>query len=62
MESDVKRGELKIIKIPESKMKVDTFIIYPRERALSPHARDFLTLLRERRKKTQRTKALELVA
>ncbi len=62
VEPDVKRGELKIIKIPESKMKVDTFIIYPRERALSPHARDFLTLLRERRKKTQRTKALELVA
>ncbi len=62
VEPDVKRGELKIFKIPESKMKVDTYIIYPKERALSPHAQDFLTLLRERRKKTQRAKALEQVA
>ncbi len=62
VEPDVKRGELKIFKIPESKMKVDTYIIYPKERALSPHARGFLTLLRKSRKKTQRAKALEQVA
>ena len=54
VEPDVKRGELKIIKVPELKMKVDTFIIYPKESPLSPHAQDFLTLLRgEWPKKTQ---------
>lgn len=54
--------DLKIINIPELKMKIDIFIIYPKEIALSSNAQDFLTLLREWRKKKQGTKALKLVA
>ncbi len=46
VEPYVKTGELKIIKVPELKMKVDTFIIYRKEDSLSPDTQDFLTLLR----------------
>ncbi|MCH8054682.1 MAG: LysR family transcriptional regulator, partial [Deltaproteobacteria bacterium] len=53
VEPYVKTGELKIIKVPELKMKIDSCIIYlkGKEKALSPHFQDFLTLLREWPKK-----------
>jgi len=53
VEPYVKTGELKIIKVPELKMKLESSIIYlkEKERALSPHLQDFLTLLREWSKK-----------
>ncbi|HEY2987803.1 MAG TPA: LysR family transcriptional regulator [Candidatus Binatia bacterium] len=50
---DVRRGELKIIKIPELKMTVDTYIVFDKRSSLSPHAQDFLTLLHEWPRKTQ---------
>jgi len=43
--SDIRRGELKAIKIPELNWRVKTFIVYHKERTLSPAAKDFLTFL-----------------
>ena len=62
VESEVKRGELKIIKVPELKLTVDTFTIYHKESKLSPNARDFLTLLREWPIRRQVAKGLPMVA
>jgi DNA-binding transcriptional LysR family regulator len=47
VEPDVKKGDLKVIKVPELKTQINSFIIYPKERPLSPIAQEFLTLLRE---------------
>jgi len=49
IEDAVKRGELKILRVPELeiKMRVETSKIYYKRRPLSPAAGDFLTLLRE---------------
>ncbi len=47
VESDVKKGDLKVIKVPELKAQINSFIIYHKERPLSPIAQEFLTLLRE---------------
>ena len=43
---DIKRGDFKIIKVPELDMESHTFIIYHNERSLSSNAQDFLALLR----------------
>jgi len=48
---DAQRGNLKIIKIPGLKMAVATFILYSKERPLSPNAKDYLALLRKWPKK-----------
>lgn len=47
------RGHLKIIRIPELKMEGNSFIIYHKEKPLSPNARDFLALLHEWRLKNR---------
>jgi DNA-binding transcriptional LysR family regulator len=52
VEPDVRRGDLKIIKISQLKMTIDTHIIYDKRRSLSPHAQDFLTLLHQWPQKT----------
>ncbi len=62
VEQETKIGELKRIKIPELKMKLTSFIVHLREASLSPHAQDFLTLLREWSKKKQVAKDLPMVA
>lgn len=53
LEPDI-RGNLKVIKVPELKTQVNSFIIYHKDRPLSPSAQKFLTLLRERSQKTRR--------
>ena len=50
------RGELKKINIPELKMKLPSFIVYPKGISLTPNGQDFLTLLREWPKKTRGVK------
>ena len=57
VQADIKRGELKAIQIPGINMKFKTYIIYPKDRALSLYARDFLTLLRQRPQKSVRSRA-----
>ncbi len=47
----VRRGEFKIIKLPGLKMDGNLFIIYPRDKPLSTHARNFLTLLHHWRRR-----------
>lgn len=49
VEAEMKAGELKIIRIPEVKMELESFIVYAKERPLTPNAVDFLTLLRQQR-------------
>ena len=53
---DIKRGDFKIIRVPELDMESHTFIIYHNERSLSANAQDFLTLLRGWPLKSQRAK------
>ena len=43
---DVVDRDLKVLDIPELKIEFDTFIIYHKERPLSPSAQGFLTLLK----------------
>jgi DNA-binding transcriptional LysR family regulator len=48
VESDLIRGELKVIDIPEINEKVvDTYIIYRKDGVLSPPAEEFLNFLRQ---------------
>lgn len=54
VEHDVRRGELKVIDVPELNMRVDSFIIYHKEKPLSADAKDFLALLREWAKGTKK--------
>ena len=44
---DVVDRDLKVLDIPELKIEFDTFIIYHKERPLSPSAQEFLTLLKQ---------------
>src|SRR5437899_1683457 len=46
LKSEIERGEVKVIRIPEAKMHADSFIIYHREKPISADARDFLAILR----------------
>jgi DNA-binding transcriptional LysR family regulator len=43
----VERGELKVLNTPEFERTGETFIVYHKDRRLSPCARDFLALLRQ---------------
>lgn len=52
VEPEIKKGDLKVIKVAELKMTVDTYVIYHKGRSLSPYARDFLTLLHKWPQKT----------
>jgi DNA-binding transcriptional LysR family regulator len=51
VEPDVRKGDLKVIKVPELKTQINSFIVYHKERPLSPIAQEFLTLLRGRSQK-----------
>jgi len=55
VEPDLRRRELKIIRVATLEMEADSFVVYPRERALSPMAREFLDLLRQWTQRTQWT-------
>ena len=50
VEPDIRAGDLKIINVPELKMRVDSFITYHKNKSLSPNAQDFLSLLRKWRR------------
>jgi LysR family transcriptional regulator, low CO2-responsive transcriptional regulator len=47
IEIDIEAGALKALKIPELKMHSETFVVYHKNKSLSPPAQDFLALLRE---------------
>ncbi len=53
LEPDLKRGDLKIVKIADLKMEVDSYIVYSRDMPLSVNAQAFLTLLRQQPSKTR---------
>jgi len=48
VENKIKRGEFKAIKLPADALEGTYYIVYHKSRPLSPLARDFLTLLRQR--------------
>ena len=52
VEADVRRGDFKIIKIPGLNLIGESYIIYPKDRPLSPNAQEFLALLRQSRRKS----------
>ena len=56
VQPDIRRGDLKIIRVPGLEMHTDSFIIYPKQKPLSSDARDFLALLREGPKGTKKSK------
>lgn len=47
---DLKRGDLRIVNVPELRMQYDSFIIYLKEKTFSSEAQTFLNLLRDYRK------------
>lgn len=57
MGPDVKGGELRILKVPQLKMHVESFIVYHKNRPLSSHAQEFLVLLREWPRRTRWVKS-----
>ena len=52
VEADVRRGDFKIIKMPGLNLIGESYIIYPKDRPLSPNAQEFLALLRQSRRKS----------
>ncbi len=52
VEPNLKGSDLKVIKVPELKTQVNSFIIYHKDRPLSPNAQEFLTFLRQWSQKT----------
>lgn len=53
VEAEVKRRELKVIRVTNLEMDTGSFVIYVKDRPLSPEAQQFLLLLRQRQEKTQ---------
>jgi DNA-binding transcriptional LysR family regulator len=47
VEQEVRKGELKILKIKDLKVDISCFVIYKKEKPLSSHAKEFLVLLRQ---------------
>jgi len=56
VELDIRQGDLKVIKIPGLNLKAATFAVYRKNSALSANARDFLTLLSPKLRKTWQVK------
>ena len=56
MENNIKRGEFKAIKLPLNAFEATYFIVYHKTRPLSPLAQDFLTLLRQRRDRSVKSR------
>lgn len=54
IEADIKAGHVKIIKIPDFKIYVHSFIVYHKERPLSANALAFLSILRQSRLDSRR--------
>jgi DNA-binding transcriptional LysR family regulator len=54
VQRELHSGELKIIKVPDLKLTIETFIVRHKNTPLSPYGRDFLTLLRGWPSKTRR--------
>jgi DNA-binding transcriptional LysR family regulator len=56
--AEIKRGDFKVIKLPELNLEGQSFIIQHKDKPLSPNAKDFLALLHEYRgKRGQRGQA-----
>ncbi len=53
----VRRGEFKILKLPGLKMDGNLFVISRQGKSLSVHARNFLSLFRERRRNSYSQRA-----
>jgi DNA-binding transcriptional LysR family regulator len=49
VEPEIRRGEFKVVKLPERSFEGQSFIVYRKDRKLSPMAQAFLDLLRKRR-------------
>ena len=59
VKAEIKRGDVRILEIPElGTMEAQTFIVYHKERPLSPSAQDFLDLLHQSRQRSDRWDAL----
>lgn len=56
VEPHIKGDGLKVIEIPQLKMDINRFLIYHKERPLSPNAQYFLTLLRQWSLETRQAK------
>ena len=55
IEWDIKKGELKIINVPDiKKIKVRSFVAYSKGTPLSANAQDFLNILRQRKAKEEK--------
>lgn len=46
-------GKVNILKVPDLKTNIQTFIVHHKDRQLSPQAQDFIRLLRESPRKTK---------
>jgi hypothetical protein len=51
---EIKRGELKVLKIEGFTNKYQQFIVYPKDRPLSEAAEKYLAVLRQKNKKSRR--------
>jgi DNA-binding transcriptional LysR family regulator len=49
----IERGEFKMLRVPGLVLEAKSFIVYHKERPLSPGARDFLALLKEKKSKVR---------
>jgi hypothetical protein len=49
----IERGEFKVLRVPELVLETKSFIVHRKERPLSPAARDFLALLKEKKPKAR---------
>ena len=50
-EPDIRQGHLRVIRVPMLNRIINTFVIYHKERPLSPVAKEFLTLMRRSKPK-----------
>jgi hypothetical protein len=53
---DLKRGDLKIVDVPELRMQYDSLIIHNKEKTLSSEAQALLTLLRDHRERPRQSR------
>jgi len=59
VDSGVKEGKLKILRVPGLAMKIKRFIIYRKDPPLSPAARDFLALMLANKPSSKRQTAMD---
>ncbi|HEY2988940.1 MAG TPA: LysR substrate-binding domain-containing protein, partial [Candidatus Binatia bacterium] len=57
VKAEIKKGRFKILKLSDLNLEGESWIVYRRDKPLSPLAREFVRLLWERRHKDRRTSA-----